>query len=386
MKIKRKVVYNPARATNGKRIGAFISDLVIFLIITSLFYAFVSASILKAMPFFKAANEKKETSYNTCQEIIKESKIVSFDSEGKEIDATLSFENEISMFSNSTMKENDEYKEMFYYFFLEFSKEKLEKEYDIEYVNKTIFKADQESSMFDIDSATQTVKFKEEHKSNLALYMQGEQNATTKKSYDSYINLMRDGWNYAADLLTNSDYFNDVATEYNSAQTNILFAHSMTALITFTVFYFLYYLLVPFFIKKGQTISKKILHIGVFYENNDPIRMGDLVARTLGNYVLTLWAYPIITVFSIGISFIGLPLIACGGLYVSSIVLSFVTFILSFVCFSVMTSTTNHQSPVDLICKTVVVNENPDFIDETPVVSKEEVIEPNFEEENEEEE
>lgn len=373
MKFTFKQTPNPSSIKVGKRFGAFISDLVIFIILTGVFYVFVPGYFVAHSKTFQEHSENREANYEICESMLEESGLLSFDDDGGEINPEILIKDEIDMFSNGSIKTGEKYNEIFYSFYLEYANEKLEGNYDVSYVNTNCFQVGNENSVF-ILGTDGLVTLTETAKTNLPKYIEGEINAETDRDYQKYMNVMSKAWNDASDVLGDSETFKTAAKIYQDSQYSMLFMHSMAALVTFTVFYFVYYLMVPALFGKGQTFAKKVLQIGVFYQNSKPISFKRLLSKVIFSYLFFLWVYPTITLFALNSSLFFMPIIYTGGFMMSAAIPCFLSLLFAGLSFVSTITSVNHCSLADNVCRVVVLKENPDYVEEDINLPKEEEV------------
>lgn len=355
-----------------KRLGTYLADLVIFLILSITIYSIAVVPLAKAITPYNSYYEESTTCFEKCQDIAKNSKLVLIDENGKESKLdTLINEDLQNMLDGKYKENNGDFIEIFYYFYLDYVPTltlEAPQTYNIEWVNKNVFGISTASIIFEYDESKvgELVTFKEEAKTNLQAYLNGEENSESLKYYQTYLTKMSNAWQSAADLLSNSKDFSEPSKRYSKLSNQLMLIYSISSLITFTILFFLYYLLVPALFGKGQTFAKKILHVGVFDEEGKAISFKTLLVKSIVLYVLTFFAYSILPIYHVGMSMVTLPLFIIGDTIIYAFSPSIICFIASVVCYFVAVNSPKHQSLVDKVLRIQVMKENPDYIEENP--------------------
>lgn len=350
-----------------KRIGAFIADLVLLMITTISLYSLAINPLLTVITPLTSYANSQEVAFNNCRDILSDSHLVYFDSEGGEIDIEDSFKVEmVHKLKDETLDSKNHFYDTFVHFYAYYLTEEAtfngeKKSFTIAWVNENIYKINDENNvLFSLtgDDINLPLSFSEKAKTELNNYLNGEVNATSQSYYDSYISLMKEKWNDAAELITTSDKYDLNANEYNKYSDKIFAIYSYSSIIFFTIMYFLYYLLLPFLLKKGQTPAKKILHMGVYDENSEPIKFKTLVFRSLIQYLFMFFLVLFVPTMQLGVSVIYLPLISVSGYTFYLLFLAIVLILLTLISGIYMASSLNHQSFHDKMLNTYVMKDN----------------------------
>ena len=356
-----------------KRIGAFLADLVLFMITTISLYSLAINPLVKAITPYKEYASQQETAFNNCRNVLKDSHLVHFNETDEEIKIEESFKTEmLHKLRDEILDNQNHYYDTYLHFYTYYCTEVatfsgVKKEYSISWVNNTIYGASSEDNiLFALtdDDINLPLRFNDTAKVELNNYLAGEVNATSQKYYDAYINLMKEKWNEAAEIITASDMYSENAEVYSKYSDKIFAIYSYSSIIFYTIMYFLYYLLLPFLLKNGETTEKKILHMGVFDENNEPIKFKTLLFKSLILYVFMFFLVIFVPTMQLGISVIYLPLIATSSYTFYLLFLCIVLMILTLASGIFMIANKNHQSLHDKMLNIFVMKDNVNFDEE----------------------
>ncbi len=375
MKRKEKVVKGNV-ISGGKRFGAYLADLVIFLIITVMFYSLAVMPLTRAITPIKQYENDMQESFQECQDLLISSKLLTYN-ENREVDDTKeTFRKDLSFFLNdNVIDEEGHYQEFFSYFYIEYlaSEDTISGQFvpkDVAWVNTNVFQIGEEQNIFVTDDINVIASLSAEASPQLKNYYIGDINAESQRYFDSYSNILQSAWSEATNLFITTDHYFAAATTYADSSIHFMYVYSISSLITFTVFFFLYYLLVPILFKKGQTFAKKILKMGIFDENNKPIKNSYMVIRSLLLYIFSFHFILILPIFEIGFNCLMMPLFTIGGNIFYVFTLAMITFTFSIVNAVFMGVNRNHQSIHDFFLKTYVLDQDPDIIEETPEIEE----------------
>lgn len=358
-----------------KRIGAFFADLVIFMMVTISLYSLAITPLVQTITPYKEYLTQQNAAFDECRSIIENSHLVTFDEKGNEIKVENYFEDNLKVRLNDTVKdENGNYVDIFLHFYHSYLSNNLtfngnKKEYSISWVNESIYKVNEETNILfalQDNDINLPLLLSETAKKEINNYYGGEVNATSQKYHDTFIEMMKDRWEVAAELLANSDQYLSYADQYNKNADKILAVYSYSSIIFFTVMFFLYYLLIPFLLKKGQTPAKKILHIGLFDEENNPIKFKTLLFRTLIQFVFMFFLVILVPTMQLGFSVIYLPLIIINNYVLYLFFLCMVLLMLTIVSGIYMCSSLNHQAFHDKMLNIYAMLDNVNFDEEEP--------------------
>ena len=358
-----------------KRIGAFFADLVIFMMATISLYSLAITPLAQTITPYKEYVTQQNVAFNECRNILKESHLVTFDEQDNEIKIENYFEDNLTdRLEDRMYYQDDTYVDIYLHFYHSYLSNKItfnnnQKDYSISWVNENIYKVNDESNILfalQDDNINLPLLLSDTAKKEINDYRSGEVNATSQKYHDTFIEMMKDRWEVAAELLANSDQYLSYADQYNKNADKIFAVYSYSSIIFFTIMFFLYYLLIPFLLKKGQTPAKKILHIGLFDEENNPIKFKTLLFRTLIQFVFMFFLVLFVPTMQLGFSVIYLPLIIINNYVLYLFFLSIVLLMLTIVSGIYMCSSLNHQAFHDKMLNIYVMLDNVNFDEEEP--------------------
>ena len=367
---RTKKKYNPSIANLWRRIGAYFADVVFFIIISFSLYSFALFPLTKAITRYDNYSAQANDAYESTKVMLKESKLLFYDADGNEVPLNNTFLTDLTYFLNDDFKdEQGVYKEHFSYFYLEYVSKKVtydnkQQIFDIDWVNQNVFISyDENKIIFESPTPGEIVTLKADAKTNLYAYKQNDINAKSQEYYDNFARIMQKAWDSASDKLIASDQYSVFANKYQANSTKIMYIFSISSIITYTVLFFLYFLLVPSLFKQRQTLAKKVLNIGVFDSLNKPISFKILLLRSILLYIFNFYLVMFVPFFILGPDVLVMPLFSFGKTTFFLFTLALITLVFSIVSGIIMASNINHQSIHDMILKTYVLNENPNEID-----------------------
>lgn len=375
---KQKKQYIPNTIGGWKRFLSYFADVCIFLILSITIFSVISSPLSKVITPYKTYDQNTRDSYNSCVQFALDSKLIELDDEGNERNALLTLEDDLKRFvNNETYDNNGGFAEIFTYFYLDYLPNNMTLEsvmnYDLEYINIYIFKVNEASSLFEKvdDTYSKIPTLKSESKQHLEEYFNNDINSNSQRAYDNAMELFKTNWTDATNLLTQCSEFQELSRVYNLSNNKVLNVYSATSLITFTICFFLYYLLVPVLFGKGQTFAKKIMHQKVAYEDGKPLLFKTLLVRSILLFIFSLFLYVMLPIFEVGVNVINLPLFMIGDYIVYSFSPCVITLICAVISFAICNNSLNHQSLHDLVLHTVVLKDNPDYVETVEEEKKE---------------
>lgn len=356
-----------------KRVGAFFADLVIFMMVTISLYSLAIVPLTRTITPYKDYLTQQNAAFDECKNMLDESHLATFDDKGQEIKIEDYFEDNLKEKLNDHIYYDDGgYVDIYLHFYCSYLTNQLTYNqkpvnYSVQWVNENIYKVNDESNiLFSLmeEDINKPLLLSETAKVEINNFYNGEVNATSQKYHDAFINLMKDNWEEAAELLATSDQYSYYSNQYNKNADNILSIYSYSSIIFYTIMFFLYYLLIPFLIKKGQTPAKKILHIALFDEENNPIKFKTLLFRTLIQFVFMFFLVIFVPTMQLGVSVIFLPLITINGYVLYLFFLAIVLLMLTLVSGIYMFGSLNHQAFHDRMLNIYVMLDNVSFDEE----------------------
>ena len=367
---REKQKYNPSVTNGWKRFGAYLADVVFFIIISFTLYSFALFPLTKVITKYDEYTLNANQAYEDTKKMTKDSKLLLYDADGSELPLTNTFSTDLTYFLDEDFKDEEgKYKEHFAYFYIEYMSKEVtvnneKPNYNIAWVNQNVFLNNDETNLlFEVASTDEIVHLKADAKTNLTAYKQNDITAKSQEYYDAFINMMQKSWDSASNALISTDQYTVYSDIYKNNTSKMMYIYTFSSIITYTVLFFLYYLLVPALFKQRQTFAKKILGIGVFDNMNKPINIKTLIFRSILLYIFNFYLVMFIPFFILGPDVLVMPLFSIGGTIFYLFTLALVTFAFAIASSVVMGTNINHQSIHDLILKTYVLIENPNEID-----------------------
>lgn len=378
----KKEIYNKNIITKTKRVLTYFADSVIFLIFTILVFSFGTMPIVKAVTPFNQIEDNIASAFDDCHQMLEDSHLFSYTEEGEEkTTQTYINENLKKKLVNFTYNDDGSYVDIFYHFYLTYNNYLTyngeSRIYTIETVNKEIYKYEDNKDLFVLkdDDITLPIDFNEDAKTKLNAYLNDEITGENQNLYNKYVTLVVDSMNKSIEVLGNSDQFVEKSRLYNSYVESIFALYTLPVILTFTICFFIYYLLVPILIKKGQTPAKKILHVGVFDESMTPIKPTFMVFRALLQYLFYFNLILFVPYLQLGSNVINIPLFTIGNNTFFLFHLVVISFVLTIIDFIFMSFNLNHRTLRDKVSRLIVLNDAPKIYDLEEEVKADNVIE-----------
>ena len=356
-----------------KRIGAFIADFIIFMMVSISLYALAITPLIKTITPYKTYVAEQQESFNACKTLLMKSHLVEYDENDKEVRIEQSFEKNLKdRLDGKVYDQNGHYIDIFLHFYVTFCESSIHfsgstKNYSVQYVNENIYHINDENNiLFSLteDNINLPLSFSDNAKKQLNDYYSGEVNGESQKYHDTFITLMTESWNNATQVLIDSDEYTFSAEQYGVYSNKVLEIYSYSSIIFYTIMFFIYYLLVPFFIKKGQTPAKKILHIGLFDDENNPVKFKTVVFKSLMLYFFMFFGVILLPTMDLGLSIIYLPLFTIGAYTFNLFLLAIVMLMLTIISGVYMCIDKNHQSFHDKMLNIYLLKDNVDLNEE----------------------
>lgn len=376
---REKEKYHKNTVSVWRRLGSFFADAVFFIVLNIAIYSLAIFPLTKSITHYNEYQQKEDEAYDGIKGMLKDAHLLTFDSSGNEIKIDSYFkENLYYLLNKDVVDENGHYYDIFVHFYVTYNAEKLtfngeKKNYDISYVNNEIYKYSSYPELFELREGNieKTLKFTAESAEYLNQHVNGNITAKSQSYFDKYISIMNERWLSATDYLSQSDQYKLHSDSFQSYTNKMLAILSYSSLITFTVLFALYYFLIPLLMKKGQTLAKKFLHIGIFNEDHTPIRNSQLAVRVLLQYIFYFFLIVFTPFLVIGSGIVYLPLFTINGYTFYMFFLEIVTLVMSIVSFIFMSININHRALHDKVLGLFVLPDAPEFLDKEEVPSDE---------------
>ncbi len=369
---REKEKYHKNTVSVFKRLGSFLADAVFFIVLNMALYSFAIFPLAKNITKYNEYETKENQALDECRSILKNSHLLSFDGEGNEIDLEVYFKDNLNyLLKDNITDENGNYYDIFLHFYVTYNNENLKfngesKIHDVAYVNKEIYQYKNHLDIFALKEENEQLPltFTGDCANYLKQHINGSVTAKSQEYYDSYMKLMKEKWDAATNYLSESDDYSHYTNEFSYYTNKIFTIITYSSIILFTVLFALYYFVIPLLMKKGQTLAKKFLRIGIFNEDHTPIRNSQLATRTILQYIFYFFMVLFTPFFVCGLSFIYLPLFTINGYTFYLFFLAIVTFVFSIAAFIYMIININHRAPHDKILGLYVLPDAPEFLDE----------------------
>lgn len=353
--------------TPFRRFLSGAGDLFSFYIIVALIFMLGIFPLTKATPSFKNSLAIQEKALENCRDIYIDGHLMYLDSSGE----ALSKEEIVTKYIKSKLELNDyvseNYSDMFYYFYLTYASNNLtvddvELTYDDYYLKDTIFDlAHQEAPILWDAYYDGPVRLTSEAKAKIEQYMSGDRTLENTQYYKKISEFCQNNLVEAEKIVKNSDQYK---TNYASVMKEnlVLYYHiTVSSTITYTVFFFLYYLLVPALFKDGQSFLKRVLRIKVVDRNNNGIQFKTLLVRSIMQYI----SYSFLTLFIpyliLGSTIFNLPMITIAGSTINLFIFAILTFVLTIASLIFTFVSKYNQTLVDKVMDTYCLDLNKDL-------------------------
>ena len=265
----------------------------------------------------------------------KDASLVYLDDSGEVVSRSLTprryIEDKLSM---QDYRENDKYLDPLYYFYLNYANENLTKDnksyhFNENYVRSEIFRIDQQEEPILWDKTYQgPIRLTEEAKNYLSAYLANDITSVNSGYYGKISNFIESSLLDAEKILLESDQYQ---TAYKSIMRDnlVIYYHlSISSIISYTVFFFLYYLLIPYLLKHGQTPVMRILRLSMVKEDNQGVDFKILLLRSLMQFIAYSFIILFLPYFVIGSAIFSLPLISVFGVTINLFVLAIFSILL----------------------------------------------------------
>ncbi len=370
---REKEKYHKNTVSPLRRLGSFIADAVFFIVLNMALYAVAIFPLTKQITKYSEYETKENAAYDECKSILKESHLLTFDAEDNEIKIEDHFKSNLYYLLNGNIKdESEHYYDIFVHFYVTYNNEKIKfngesKINDIAYVNKNIYHYSEHTDLFALREENEQLPlcFAEECANYLKQHINGSETKKSQEYYDKYISLMKEKWEEATSYISDSDEYSAAAKQFSLYSNKMFAILSYSSIILFTVLFAIYYFVIPLLMKKGQTLAKKFLRIGIFNEDHTPIRVSQLVTRTILQYVFYFFMVLFTPFLVCGLGFIYLPLFTINGYTFYLFFLAIVTLVFSIAAFVYMIININHRAPHDKVLGLYVLPDSPEFLDES---------------------
>ena len=312
----------------GKRFLAALADLLILFIVASGLYSVLVYPLMEKLPHYQQLFKEQETNMNACRQMYVDGKLMKYDIEPEDYvdevikDRLVSSDNDVFIHFYTvyapTLHINDE----------SFS-------YSIESLNETVFYYSNQGEpvLWELkdNDKTKPLELTESAKEMLNQYLNSEKTKENEAYYTKMKEWVSKSLIEAEKVLTSSDEYKQTYALAIKDNNSLYLYVSISSLLTYTLFFFLYYLLLPILLKNGQTPGKKILKIGLYTPDNKPIKTKALILRSVLEYIAYFFLVSVIPIFQISFTIINLPLFIFKTFVINLFTVSFISLLVSLV-------------------------------------------------------
>ena len=329
------LVFNADIVRPRRKLLAFLGDIILFYIVAASIFMLAIYPLVTHLPSFKAPYESQLIKLEECRQMYKDASLVYLDDSGEVVSRSLTprryIEDKLSM---QDYRENDKYLDPLYYFYLNYANENLTKDnksyhFNENYVRSEIFRIDQQEEPILWDKTYQgPIRLTEEAKNYLSAYLANDITSVNSGYYGKISNFIESSLLDAEKILLESDQYQ---TAYKSIMRDnlVIYYHlSISSIISYTVFFFLYYLLIPYLLKHGQTPVMRILRLSMVKEDNQGVDFKILLLRSLMQFIAYSFIILFLPYFVIGSAIFSLPLISVFGVTINLFVLAIFSILL----------------------------------------------------------
>ena len=351
MNNERPLIVKPLR-----RFLTFLLDIFLFFIITSGVYSFGVSNLLRVIPAYKSALAAETVAVNDIKNMYLDGKLVVQAPNGEVYDNNAFIEIYVkNACDRNPYDENGDYTDVLYHFHIEYvSKLTFTNSTDtvtytdVTKVNENVFLPynTEELVLFAhyLDDTTKPMVLTETASECINKYKSGEINAVNESYYLKLQDFIKTELLNAEKILKRSDQY---SASYKSMMKNndLLYLYtSISITLTYTFFFLIYYLLIPYLMKNGQTIGKKVMKMELRIDEEKPLPFSRVALRAILQYVCYFFVCVFIPIFQLGASIIKLPLLMIGNFSLSLLIVAAFTLVLSIISFIYMCFNANNQA------------------------------------------
>ena len=329
----------------SKRLLSLLADFFLTFVVASGIYSVLVYPLMKRLPSYKNSVTAQETYMDECRDMYVSGKLMKYDTDPNDY-----------LLESIKGKLADDNNDIFVYYYTNYlptlHKKSEAYNYSVVYVNKTVYQYENQGELilFDLDGdLSHPLKVNENAKAKINQYLSGDVTKENESYYSKLNKLYKDGFVDAEAILTNSDEY---LARYQKIinLNNVLFLWaSVSSLITYTVFFIVFYVVMPLIFKNGQTIGKKICKIGLYHDTIHTIRNNILILRAVLQYITYYFMVMFIPVWQIGTSIINLPALIIGPVNINLFILAFFSLAIALISFVYMVMREDKQALHDKV-------------------------------------
>lgn len=329
----------------GKRFLSMLADFFLLFVIASGLYSIAVYPLMKMLPSYKSTLHEQENYVDICRQMYIDGKLFQYN-----VDTTEYINDSIK---NKISDSNNDIFIHFYTVYLPtLHNGSTTYSYDIEFVNRQVYGyyAQEDIIIYELDGdINKPLIITATAKEMVSRYLFGDVTKENETYYNKMLNQYKASLVNAEKLLVNSNEYQDNYAVVNKDNTILYLYVSISSMITYTIFFIIFYVVIPLCFKNGQTIGKRILKIGLYHEDNTQIRKNILVLRAILQYLTYYFMVMFIPLWQVGFAVINLPMIVFPTFTINLFMLTFISMLLALISFIVMVVSNNKQALHDKV-------------------------------------
>lgn len=352
--------------SKGKRVLYSLTDLLIFVIFTITFYSLAVTNTMYATPAYKNLESDAKVASEKCSKMYEDGHLITY-KDGTMVE-TLTYCKEMLQYKIDEVDYKEGVKTDFLlYFYVDYAptlhKNQIPYSYTIESANKLLYVdgANPDIPLWDTSDLTKPIHLMPKAKEQLALYLKNQSSESGQTYYEEFLSFMKRDLTNAEQVLINSDEYTVIYSDYVALSGRLMQVFSYSALITFTVLFFIYYLLIPILMKDGRTLGKRFFKLKVSQLDLTRPKKHIIVLRSLLQYLTYFFTVIFVPFFQLGFNCFKLPLIKIGSFSIDMFVFALISLALCVASLISTLVTENRQSLVDKALWVSVVKTEPDY-------------------------
>lgn len=232
------------------------------------------------------------------------------------------------------------------------------------FLNGLIFKAQGQEALFETpNSETDVATLKDEICSSILAYTSGR--SSNKESFNRVESVFEKLYEEAKEDFSSEPSYISEFEKMNKVYETMEWKGSLSAFLGYFVSGILFFVLLPTFAFKGNTIGKKILKLSVLDEYGCPLPKWKLALREILVFVTELYIPLIIAyVANWGITSLNLPVFSIGSFTFTLGIFALIFFVLSLASLTTLLIRKDKRSFHDLVLRSAVYTSDPKRIEE----------------------
>lgn len=345
-----------------KRFLSFCLDIVVFLIFSMMVFGGASQNIISKFDSYKKTYANQEAAINEMNSMYVDSHL------SIKVDEEFSIDTALEKYLVNKLQDKDEIEgtltDNFVFFYTVYAPIKLTDKdgnkvsYTVEQVNEEIYgmKNPSEVVIWEYQSGNKNLPLHltSEAKTQINRYRSNEIDAQSEKYYVAYNNQIKKISEDACNYLLNSQEYIAAKDKFNKNYYEHLINYSVSSVITYTLCFAFYYVVMPLLLGDGMTLGKFLLKYNVFSVDRHYVRKKNVILRAVFQYICYFFTVGIIPFLQLGLNTFKMPFIIVGDYTLTMIIPILVSFLLSVISFCVMCTSGRWQSLAEMCSKTIV--------------------------------